>query len=126
MISQELVKPKEQTKKYSIDELRGMLKGKRWYDIADSLTNNGLVEGVHFTARIGKFLGRPAIAVCALNKIVAVRYIQSPMNRYRPNFLTGSVLTGESHTGFALLKGDFVSGRVSDIQATDLIITDET
>lgn len=108
---------------YTLDDLRAMIKDKTWGDMVQASIKTYATEGVHFTARIGKFMNRPSIAVCALNKIVAHRFI-SPVVVQAP-FLSQHVLTGNNHSGLVLLPTDFQNGRLAEIKLTDLVITDE-
>jgi hypothetical protein len=109
---------------YTLDDLRLMLKGKTWEDVVKMSIATFGVDGVHFTARMGCFLARPAIAVCALNKLVVLRYI-TPGNTVRPNWTFDSVLDGTTHCGFVILEGDFTNGRIGDIKITDLVIGED-
>jgi len=61
--------------------------------------------------------------VCALNKIVVMKFIEESI--MRPSYLDQSILTGDNHSGFVLLPGDFMNGRLSDVKLTDMVIQDE-
>lgn len=110
---------------YSLDDLRALLAGKRWSDLVNDSVIYGsspaTMDGVHFTVRIGQFLGRGAVAVYALNKIIAMHYILD--QKIYPCFLTtSSALSADNHSGFVLLPGDFSNGRLGTLKLTDLII----
>lgn len=107
---------------YTVDDLRKLLAGKRWGDLVNDrhIYSSSGIDGVRFTVRVGQFLGRGAVAVLALDKIVAMQFIHS---KIYPNFLTFSaVLTTDNHSGFVLLPGDFSNGRLGTLQLSDLII----
>lgn len=105
---------------HTLGELRAMLRGKTWEDVVnESLTKFGN-GGVHFTARMGMFLCRKAIAVCACNKLVAMRFVE-PSNVH-PVWTYNGVLDGNSLGCFAIIQGDFIAGRLGDVKLTDLVI----
>jgi hypothetical protein len=97
-----------------------MLKGRTWEWVVQQPFS--AVRGVEFTARMGTFLRRKAIAVCAMNMLVAMRFVNPDL---RPAWTFDSVLDGGNHSGFVLLPGDFANGRLGDVKLTDLVIGDE-
>jgi hypothetical protein len=105
---------------YMLDDLRALLKGKTWEDLCNASIKITPINGVHFTARLGCFLRRKAIAVVALNRIVAMRFITG--SKLYPNFAFEAPLDGTRGSGFVLLQGDFMNGRLGDIKLTDLVI----
>jgi hypothetical protein len=108
---------------YTLDDLRLMLKGKTWEDVVKMSIATFGIEGVHFTARMGTFLRRKAIAVCAMDKIIAMRFVTN--TAISPNWGFESLLDGGSHSGFVLMPGDFTNGRLGDIKLTDLVLGDD-
>lgn len=105
---------------YTLDDLRLMLKGKTWEDLCNMSISGAFTGGIHFTARIGCFLCRPAVAVCALDKIIAMRFVKD--GKMFPNYTFDAVLDGSSHSGFVAMMGDFQNGRLGDIKLTDLVV----
>ena len=107
---------------YSLDELRTMLHDWTWQRVVEN-TISAILEndGVYFHGRIGKFLARPAIAVCALDRIVVLRYVgvAAPLG----NWLSTSVIDGTKSGGFALVASDF--NVIGNIKMTDLVIGDD-
>lgn len=108
---------------YTLDDLRTMLKGKTWEDTCKWSINSTFTGGVQFSARIGCFMRRNAIAVCALDRIIAMRFVTG--STLKPNFAFQAVLDGTQGSGFVLLQGDFMNGRLGDIKLTDLVLGDE-
>ena len=108
---------------YTLDDLRLMLKGKTWEDVVKQSISTFGIEGVHFTARMGQFLCRKAICVCALNKIIAMRFVTPSQDNF-PIWTFESTLDGSSHSGFVILPGDFINGRLGDVKQTDLVINE--
>lgn len=107
---------------YSLDELRTLLHGWTWQRVVEN-TISAILEndGVYFHGRIGKFLARPAIAVCAQHRIVVLRYIG--VAGYLGNWLSRSVIDGTKNGGFALVASDF--NVIGNIKMTDLVIGDD-
>ena len=107
----------------TLDDLRNLIRGKTWEDMCEHSINITPIGGVLFTARMGAFLRRKVIAACAQDQIVAMRFVQGPT--LRPNFYFESPIDGTQYSGFVLLHGDFMSGRLGDIKLTDLVIGDD-
>lgn len=108
---------------YTVDDLRKLLTGKRWGDLVNDrhIYSSPGIDGVRFTVRVGQFLGRGAVAVLALDKIVAMQFIRH--SKIYPDFLTFSAaLTTDNHSGFVLLPSDFSNSRLGTLQLSDLII----
>lgn len=108
---------------YTLDDLRSMLRGKTWEDIVKMSISTYGIDGIHFTARMGQFLCRKAICVCALDKIVAMRFVEAA--KMFPTWTFEAVLDGSNHSGFVILPGDFTSGRLGDVKQTDLVIGED-
>ena len=106
---------------YTVADLRKMLKGWTWEDVIKATISSRHVEGVHFHGRIGRFLARPAIAVCALNHIVVLRYVAEAAPDWG-GWAFGSVINGEQGNGLALMNSDFASNRCDSIKLTDPVI----
>ena len=107
---------------YTVADLRKMLKGWTWEDVIKATISSRHVEGVHFHGRIGRFLARPTIAVCALNHIVVLRYIDNILIPDWGGWTFGSVINGEMGNGFALMNSDFASNHCGGIKLTDPVI----
>jgi hypothetical protein len=107
----------------TLDDLRNLLKGKTWEDVVKMSISTFGTHGVHFTARMGCFLRRNAIAVCAQNMLVAMRFVVPSMVHA---WTFSKPLDGSNHCGFVLLPGDFTNGRLGDVKLTDLVIGDES
>ena len=108
---------------YTVADLRKMLKGWTWEDVVKATISGRHMEGVHFHGRIGRFMCRPAIAVCALNKIVVLQYVTIPDASWG-GWTFGAVINGGLGNGFALMASDFEQGvkRVGSIRISDLVI----
>jgi hypothetical protein len=104
---------------YTIDDLRLMLKGWTWERLLEHTSS--FCEGVMFHGRIGRFMAKPCIAVCALDHIVVLRYVATS----RESWTNQSVIDGSRHGGVILLNTDFTAGRTGDIKLTDLVIEGE-
>jgi hypothetical protein len=103
---------------YTVADLRKIIKGWSWNDVINGTLSGRHVEGVHFHGRIGVFLCRSAIAVCAVNKIVVLRYVTIRTG----SFTDGAVITGEQGCGFALLQSDFQNRIYEGPKITDPVI----
>ena len=101
---------------YTVADLRKILKGWTWEDVCKATLSGRHMGGVYFHGRCGRFLARQAIAVCAVNKIVVLRYIVA-----RDSFLDGAIITGQMGDGFGLMQSDFIS-RIKNIKITDPVI----
>jgi hypothetical protein len=61
------------TEMANIELLRKKLEGWTWLDVCKSTAKS--TNGIWFFGRIGLFLQRPCVAVCAMNSFVVLRYI---------------------------------------------------
>ena len=58
----------------SVSELRNLLQGRTWADVCNSSANIRVFPNPWFYGRVGCFLRRPCIAVCAENQFVVLKY----------------------------------------------------
>ena len=113
----------DQTLKFpdvDVEELRRKLHGKTWEDFVSFPHSNVGVDNIIFTARMGRFMNRPTLAIMALNRFVVICH---PKTEYPNSFIWSKVLS-DNHSGFAIQRSDFAQ-RFVGIKLTDLVIPDE-
>lgn len=106
---------------YTVEDLRLMLKGWTWKKLL-SHAQVVTLDGVMFHGRIGRFMNKPCIAVCALGHIVAMRYVDSDLPPQ--NWAVSQVIDGDRGSGLLLVSADFTSGRTGSIGLADLVVED--
>ena len=114
-------------REHTVDDLRAILKGWTWERVVKNTISSIHENGVYFHTRIGRFMGKPCLAVCALDQIVVLRYIAPiPWGANKGwNWTYTSVIDGTKGGGFAAVPSDFSVGRTGTIKLTDPVIGDD-
>lgn len=88
--------------------LRTMLRDWTWHDVCIGTAHSMKHHGVWFYGRVGLFLNRPCVAVCAHDLFVVMHYVHKNtfQELYESPFNTLGVLDGTYQAGSTLFEMD--------------------
>jgi hypothetical protein len=104
-----------------VELLRKKLTGWTWHDVCESTATPARLW---FYGRVGLFLHRPCVAVCALNRFVVMHYVDAKVwkDAYYFHGPKELHLDGSFKRGVSLIESNL---RELGLKATDLVLTSE-